>query len=316
MLEVDIENILPLNEIKENFEKISDIVAGSDEMYIATENGWPKIVITGVHHLEKLTGRPVSEIMPTPDEDESVDEEAPKEMTQEEKTAESLRLRDKVLAEAMEPSDEDESDELADLPPEAAAATKEAYNNIDNFVGESAQAALAATKQPDQIEFGTYGQANDLPAKSDDISPLPYPTIPTNDQPFAADNNAGTSDNQTLPTTEPAAGPNVPDLSNIYPSTPNTSDDDQFEILSTTPADSSQMSPNDKFDALLGQSAAPVTPPAPQPTTNWTNQPLATDPFAAPAVNPMPTPPPPMPATPSDPAPQASPQVYTQNSQE
>ena len=69
MLEVKIENIIPVTEARDSFNKIVDEVEGSDQLYVLTKNGKPAAVIVGVHHLEKLTGTSHEELI---DEDQEV----------------------------------------------------------------------------------------------------------------------------------------------------------------------------------------------------------------------------------------------------
>ena len=57
MLEVEIDNILPVTEARDSFNKIVDEVEGTDQMYVLTKNGKPAAVVVGVNHLEKLTGK-------------------------------------------------------------------------------------------------------------------------------------------------------------------------------------------------------------------------------------------------------------------
>ncbi|MFA5926686.1 MAG: type II toxin-antitoxin system Phd/YefM family antitoxin [Patescibacteria group bacterium] len=56
MLEVDIEKILPVTEVRDSLNKIVDEVSANDILYVLTVNGKPSAVVVGVHHLEKLTG--------------------------------------------------------------------------------------------------------------------------------------------------------------------------------------------------------------------------------------------------------------------
>ena len=56
MLEVQIENIIPVTEARDKFNQIVDAVENTDELYVITKNGKPASIMVGVHHLEKLTG--------------------------------------------------------------------------------------------------------------------------------------------------------------------------------------------------------------------------------------------------------------------
>lgn len=56
MLEVQIENIIPVTEARDKFNQIVDAVEGTDHLYVMTKNGKPAAIMVGVHHLEKLTG--------------------------------------------------------------------------------------------------------------------------------------------------------------------------------------------------------------------------------------------------------------------
>lgn len=56
MLEVQIENIIPVTEARDRFNQIIDSVEGTEELYVLTKNGKPAAIVVGIHHLEKLTG--------------------------------------------------------------------------------------------------------------------------------------------------------------------------------------------------------------------------------------------------------------------
>jgi len=56
MLEVQIENIIPVTEARDRFNQIVDAVEGTEELYVLTKNGKPAAIVVGIHHLEKLTG--------------------------------------------------------------------------------------------------------------------------------------------------------------------------------------------------------------------------------------------------------------------
>jgi len=63
MLDVDIEKILPITEVKQNLEKIVTDVEGNDDLFVITQNGKPAAVIVGVKHLEVLTGMSHEDLM-------------------------------------------------------------------------------------------------------------------------------------------------------------------------------------------------------------------------------------------------------------
>ncbi len=56
MLEVQVDNILPVTEARDKLNQLIDSVESSDNMYVMTKNGKPCAILVGVHHLEKLTG--------------------------------------------------------------------------------------------------------------------------------------------------------------------------------------------------------------------------------------------------------------------
>jgi len=62
MLEVQIENILPVTEARDKLNQLIDSVESSDNMYVMTKNGKPSAILVGVHHLEKLTGEKHDEL--------------------------------------------------------------------------------------------------------------------------------------------------------------------------------------------------------------------------------------------------------------
>jgi len=63
MLEVQIENIVPVTEARDKFNQIIDQVENSDDLFVLTKNGKPSAIVVGVHHLEKLTGEKHDELM-------------------------------------------------------------------------------------------------------------------------------------------------------------------------------------------------------------------------------------------------------------
>lgn len=63
MLEVKVENIIPVTEARDSFNQLVDKIEGSDEMYVLTKNGKPSAILVGVKHLEKLTGTSHEELM-------------------------------------------------------------------------------------------------------------------------------------------------------------------------------------------------------------------------------------------------------------
>jgi prevent-host-death family protein len=65
MLEVKVENILPVTEARDTFNQLIDKVEGTDEMFVMTKNGKPIAILVGVHHLEKLTGENHEELFGT-----------------------------------------------------------------------------------------------------------------------------------------------------------------------------------------------------------------------------------------------------------
>lgn len=56
MLEVQIENIIPVTEARDKFNQMVDSVEGTEELFVLTKNGKPAAIVVGIHHLEKLTG--------------------------------------------------------------------------------------------------------------------------------------------------------------------------------------------------------------------------------------------------------------------
>ena len=75
MLEVKIEKILPITEIRDSLNKIVDEVEGTDELYVLTKNGKPAAVIAGVQHLEKLTGTSHEALLKDVEEDKPAEEQ-------------------------------------------------------------------------------------------------------------------------------------------------------------------------------------------------------------------------------------------------
>lgn len=73
MLEVKIENIIPVTEARDKFNQLVDGVENTDDMYVLTKNGKPCAIIVGVHHLEKLTGVSHEELMGETKEEEKTD---------------------------------------------------------------------------------------------------------------------------------------------------------------------------------------------------------------------------------------------------
>jgi prevent-host-death family protein len=75
MLDVKIENILPVTEARDSLNKLIDTVEGSDDMFVMTKNGKPAAILVGVHHLEKLTGIAHTDIMDKDEEINNINQE-------------------------------------------------------------------------------------------------------------------------------------------------------------------------------------------------------------------------------------------------
>ncbi len=301
MLDVNIEKILPITEVRDSLNQIVDEVGGSDELYVITKNGRPTAVVVGVHHLEKLTGVDSASIMPDDEiydaEDEAADDDVA-ELTPEEKAAESLRLRDKVLQEAMAMDDDEDinapttSDGQDALMPDTETAKDEVPNNVDDFAPISTPIEVPieepAASPAAPIEQFSFSPSADMTNTTDDFNTTPAPISPNNDLGIMET----TADSGEAPLAAPAPA-ETPNIDSIYPAAPNLADDDQFEILSTTPAPTadqndqgnsvieppqSQPAPVDPFANpvdLSGFVPQPVTPPAQpaqQPVNNVAQQ--------------------------------------------
>lgn len=81
MLEVQIENIIPVTEARDKFNQMVDAVEGTEELYVLTKNGKPAAIVVGIHHLEKLTGETHSAVFGS--ETESTSSAAPAQQAQE-----------------------------------------------------------------------------------------------------------------------------------------------------------------------------------------------------------------------------------------
>lgn len=79
MLEVQIENIIPVTEARDKFNQIVDAVEGTEELYVLTKNGKPAAIVVGVHHLEKLTGETNTAVFGTEENNSPQEAAAPSE---------------------------------------------------------------------------------------------------------------------------------------------------------------------------------------------------------------------------------------------
>ena len=200
MLEVKIENIIPVTEARDSFNKIVDEVEGSDQLYVLTKNGKPAAVIVGVHHLEKLTGTSHEELI---DEDQEVSDFNSKEvlMPDDMNSQTPAQVQPTDLNNA---SNQDITNTPAEtvpaptepmMPVENAAPVAPAVESADTSVNEpmsftpapsdtnlAPAAAELPTEQPVMPEAGVVADSPvNEPLEEVPVTPVPGPDAPQED---------------------------------------------------------------------------------------------------------------------------------------
>jgi len=222
MLEVQIENIIPVTEARDKFNQIVDAVDGTEELYVLTKNGKPAAIVVGVHHLEKLTGEsheavfgtvaPDASAAPAPTQDQVnlpptnsepafVAPAAPEPVAPETPAATAPIVAETPAAPANAISYENTA---APIAPAGAPAVAETITPIDPLTDPSAPAAIGEAIAPDAVTPTQAGPSADpfaLPSE-----PLDLPTD-TQTQGAAAQPATAVDDSQPAPT--PPVAPQV-----------------------------------------------------------------------------------------------------------
>lgn len=240
MLDVNIEKILPVTEVRDSLNKIIDDVESSDELYVVTKNGKPTAILVGVHHLEKLTGIDHKEIMPDALADTAKD-----------KVVDTIDVADAAKDELPVASETtvDWSTPAIDTTPKTDDTTNPAA--ILPPLTPLAQPVVEAPISPVATDSTNGAQANPInPLSTPDASaiapttPSPLATAETNSSTGMGDSND--IDDIFGPIDEeeetPAAAPSVPAPA-IAPA-PAPSAPSAVNVASASPADQSAMGSN------------------------------------------------------------------------
>jgi len=241
VLDVKIENILPITQVKNELEKLVDKVKNSDELIVVASNGSPGAILIGIHNLEVLTGTSHEELMP---EVEPTEEEATEEPEEEEETAPApidyLKLRDQVLQEATQLPPEDE-----ELP--AQSVEDEALGKIDRFAGDTA-ATIEAQKAPEQTD-----QSVSEPAGEELTTTQTAGQTQTNPQfSYSPSSDAGTNQQVATPTDQGRdAMPSV-----------NAMNPDEDELTVDASPINSLLPPDNEQSSAIAKDETPLTVPS------------------------------------------------------
>ena len=256
MLDVKIENILPITQVKNDLEKLVERVNNSDELIVVAADGGPKAILIGIHNLETLTGMSHEELMPEEATDQPGDEDNQTAKEEAPAPVDYNKLRDQVLQEAAELPPEDE-DSLA----------------ADNAVATEAQKESVATENmpEDQNSSATSQPAEaDVNKTNPQFSYSPSST-PANDQPLATPTDVNQA---SMPTDGNVDGANdelTIDASPTNPlmpptSTNNDTPETKAEAPLVTPMATSNGSTAAPFDSTPLATTTPTQP------TNTTSQ--------------------------------------------
>ena len=208
MLEVKIENIVPVTEARDSFNQLVDKVEGSDEMYVLTKNGKPSAILVGVQHLEKLTGTSHEELMSNISEAEET------------KSADNVPSEEnKPVTETVpveEPKDEPAVTPVSSpvMPPAepVSPAADNMQNAQDSPFSYDANLDQSVPEAPVVPEAPTAVEVPVTPAAAPN-EPITNPSTPASDQfalpqsPVGSDNSSGSTqdNNNPVPPAAPAA---------------------------------------------------------------------------------------------------------------
>lgn len=210
MLKVDVDKIIPLTEARDSLNKIVDDVEKNDQsVYVLTRNGTPIAMITGVNHLEKLTGGNSDALTASAsktadgkkeDGEKKVDEPL---KTEETKTTGEPKIETKPI-----------SDPASDSKPTTVDASKDASattgaDDLFSDFDDDLPAAPATSDKPKSIFNDDV--VPDAPPAAATTAVDPQPPQPTVDQP-----------SNTTPEPPVAPAPTSGDLPGSAPATATT----------------------------------------------------------------------------------------------
>lgn len=232
MLDVNIEKILPVTEVRDSLNKIIDEVEATDELYVITKNGKPSAIVVGVHHLEKLTGISHKELMPDDKKTEETPPAAAPADASSQNPAPEIFPSDDLFSENANPAEAVTTPPQTDTPANITTSTP----------------AASQTPAPENTAPSTLTPA--APTTADSIAPAtPVDNAAPTADASSANNVFATPDNTTLDNSAdlfgppadaaPAAPLNPPAGPNLV-STPATSETNQSQSQ-TPPAAPTQM---------------------------------------------------------------------------
>jgi len=256
MLDVDVEKILPVTEVRDSLNKIIDEVEGSDELYVVTKNGKPSAVVVGVQHLEKLTGvdhkqlLPDDDLSPTKTDDKPID-----------------NFASTTEAAVSSTSTASPSSPITPLSGDLSKDDTYTPTPIDTAVNEDVSSSQTPPPTPSNNGALASPLGSSPLAQTDTAAPAPNPIAP----PMPSSAPIAPVDQSPAPVATPAPAPTpttdaaaeIDDADDIF-----GPDEDEAETAPVTPAPASSSATG---------TAAPLSTPAPTstipptpPTTNNT----------------------------------------------
>lgn len=256
MLDVNIEKILPVTEVRDSLNKIVDEVESSDELYVVTKNGKPSAILVGVHHLEKLTGINHKELMP--------DDDLGAKKTDDKSTPGDVAMAD--LSSGSDSTPQSSLGSAASLPSDSSSATPSTFAPTTTIPAVDENTSPSTTPVDSNVIPSSFSSPSQTPA----IAPTTPPPAPANSfsAPPAANSslpqvgaNEDSVDDIFGPIDEPEAP--VTPTSAASPSLPSTPTSYPVPTTPTMPA----ASPSSTIAGPLpAASPAPATtPPAQNP---------------------------------------------------
>lgn len=199
MLDVNIEKILPVTEVRDSLNKIVDEVEATDELYVITKNGKPAAIVVGIHHLEKLTGISHGQLMPDEKKDEDIPALATPAETPSAIPAPEISAADDLFSETpvTPPS-------VAPTPAAAAPDTLSTpdmpdlsapVTSIDNTASAVPSPAASTFETPDSSALASSNDIFGPPTDTATAAPLNPPADP-NLAPIPSTDSSGTNQSQ------------------------------------------------------------------------------------------------------------------------
>lgn len=279
MLEVKIENIIPVTEARDKLNQLIENVEDSDEMIVMTKNGKPTAILVGVHHMEKLTGEDHKEVFGVVPPSTGVEPDISQIAEDQIQAAPAAETVNPSSFEMPQPASSIAPNGQVSVDPVQTNSFDMPENNMFSDLAVSDEKNPSVTPLPD---FTPNPITDDVNASSQDSTPIDWNTnaTPVNSQPTAqASMPAAPIDSFDQNPQQDHDMPEAGMAENFFADLPPVDSGDIKDEENTVPVNQGTQMPVQQPASPINSTATPAQSniqsptPFPQPTINQAPQP-------------------------------------------